>query len=159
MMHLAVSRRLSAYLDGELSPLRAGAVERHVARCATCASRLKGLRRTQAALRAAPPSASPAEGWARLRERMTAPSGARAWVAPRRRPLAWGIAAAAGILVLAAAALYLGAGPEGRARARGATSFVTTADLVGEDHVALSPSIELLLAARHNGGPAAKERP
>ncbi len=35
---------------------------------------------------------------------------------------------------------------------RGATSFVTTADLVDDEHMALSPSIELLLVARRNGG-------
>lgn len=159
MAHLQAARCLSASLDGELSPRRARAVERHLAGCAACAARLEGLRRAQAALRAIPRSAPPPEAWAHLRERMAAPSPIPAAAAPRRHLPAWGLAAAAaGVLMLAAASLYLVSGPHAPPQGRGATSFVTTADLVDDEHMALSPSIELLLVARHNGGPDPGER-
>ena len=156
LTHLQAAGRLSAYLDGELPAGRARAVERHLAGCAACAARLEGLRRAQAALRAIPRSAPPAEGWARLREQMAVPALAPAGAAVPRRLPAWGLAAA-GLLMLVAASLYLASGPNVPRLGRGATSFVSTADFVDDEHVALSPSIELLLVARHNDGPDARE--
>lgn len=156
MIHCILSSRLSAYLDGELPPRRRRAVERHLTGCTTCAERLEGLRRAQASVRAAPPSAPPAEAWARLRERMAEPAQAPAPVPARRRAAAWGAAAAA-VLLAAAASLYVALGPA-PAPAPGGPSFVTTADLVDDEPVALSPSIELLLVARTNGGPEGDDR-
>lgn len=170
MMHGWVSRRLSGLLDGELPSRTRFAVERHLARCPRCAQRREGLRRARAAVQAAPRSGPPPEAWGRLREQMaaqaeappqrhrvppTAPTplgvggmaGARPW-----RPV-WTVAGAAGgVLVALAASFYLISGPWPPAADRNTASFVTTADLVDLDPVSLSPSIELLLVARRNGG-------
>ncbi len=158
MMHLWVSRRLSASLDGELPPRAMLAVERHILRCRRCARRREGLRRARAAVQASPRSAPPPEAWARLREQMAAPAQARPQAARRRRTRAWAMAAAAaGVLAALGASVYLGSGPPGPgprppAPPRATASFVTTADLVDQDPVSLLPSIELLLVARRNGG-------
>ncbi len=167
LVHLWASRRLSALMDGELRGRAREAVERHLAHCRACAETLDGLRRAQAVLRAAPPSAPPEEAWDRLREAMTPARGAPAGAAPKvpapaaaRWVLArrWAPAAAVGLLLaLGASYYYLGAGPRRAAPPGEMTSFVTTADLVPEEGVLLSPSIELLLVARQNGGPGPRE--
>ena len=154
MMHPWFSRRLSASLDGELPPRVLLAVERHLLRCRRCAERREGLRRAREIVQAAPRSAPPPEAWARLREQMAAGAqpGARRWIP------AWGVAlAAAGVLAALAASLYLASGQmrsgfRPPAPTRAAASFVTTADLVDQEHVSLSPSLELLLVARQDGG-------
>lgn len=50
----ALRERLSAYLDGELAPGDAAALERHLAECAECRDELAGLRNVRALLRALP---------------------------------------------------------------------------------------------------------
>jgi anti-sigma factor RsiW len=156
VMHRWASRRLSAHLDGELSPRAAGAVGRHAAGCPVCAALLDGLRRAQVALRAAAPSAPPPEAWSRLRERMAMPgppaAGDKPAADPRRRAHAWVLAAAAAVLLAMGASLYVAVGPRPPAPVRSAPSFVTTADLVEEEAIPLSPSIELVLVAQQNGG-------
>ena len=42
--HQRVEERLSAYLDGELSPKEQAWVEKHLAQCADCAQNLRTLR-------------------------------------------------------------------------------------------------------------------
>jgi hypothetical protein len=64
---------------------------------------------------------------------------------------------AAGALAALGVSLYLGFGrsipdPRPPAAPRTLPAFVTTADLVDQEPVSLSPSIELLLVARQNGG-------
>ena len=55
----ALRERLSAYLDGELAPGDAAALERHLATCAECRVELAGLREVRALLRALPQPALP----------------------------------------------------------------------------------------------------
>ena len=160
LAHRWASRRLSAYLDGELAGRAGRFVAAHAARCAACAEALEGLRQAQAALRSAPRSAPPDETWDRLREQMAAPARGGEMPALRRRalPRRWAPAAAAGLLMALGASIYLTYGP-GRPAPRGdaTTSFVTTADLVQDEAVPVSPSLELLLVASHNGGPNLRE--
>jgi hypothetical protein len=125
-----------------------------------CAEVLEGLRRAQAALRAAPRSAPPVEAWGRLRERMAAPVRAEGLPAPRRHRLRrrWA-AAAAGLVLGLGTSIYLVYGP-GRTAPGGdaaAVAAVTAADLVHQENVSLSPSLELLLVASHNGGANPRE--
>ena len=49
---VGIRRQLSAYLDGELSPQRRTAVERHLARCGSCRAALESLRRLERSLEA-----------------------------------------------------------------------------------------------------------
>jgi anti-sigma factor RsiW len=158
MMHLRARRRLSASLDGELPARAMLAVERHVARCPRCAGRRESLRRARAAVQASARSAPPPEAWARLRDRMAAPAPPAPRRVPRRRRPAWTMAgAAAGALAALGVSLYLGfgrstSGLRPPAPHRNVPAFVTTADLVDQEPVSLSPSIELLLVAREDGG-------
>ncbi len=55
----ALRECLSAYLDGELAPADAAALERHLAACAECRDELAALREVRALLRALPPPALP----------------------------------------------------------------------------------------------------
>lgn len=55
----ALRERLSAYLDGELAPGDAAAIERHLASCAECRDELAGLREVRTLLRALPQPALP----------------------------------------------------------------------------------------------------
>ena len=55
----ALRERLSAYLDGELAPDDAAALERHLATCPECRDDLAGLREVRALLRALPSPALP----------------------------------------------------------------------------------------------------
>lgn len=55
----ALRERLSAYLDGELAPADAAALERHLAECAECRDELAALREVRTLLRALPPPALP----------------------------------------------------------------------------------------------------
>jgi len=47
-----IRRQLSAYLDGELSPKRRTAVERHLVQCGACHAALESLRRLERSLQA-----------------------------------------------------------------------------------------------------------
>lgn len=49
---VGIRRQLSAYLDGELSPQRRTAVERHLVRCRSCRATLESLRRLERPLQA-----------------------------------------------------------------------------------------------------------
>lgn len=49
---LGIRRQLSAYLDGELSPHRRTALERHLVRCRSCHAALESLRRLEHPLQA-----------------------------------------------------------------------------------------------------------
>jgi anti-sigma factor RsiW len=161
LAHLWASRRLSALLDGELRGRARGAVERHLADCRACVETLDGLRSAQAVLRAAPRSAPPRGEWDRLRDAMTPAPRTPAGAAPRvpASPGArWAPAAALGLLLgLGASFYYFGVGSHSSAPPAETTSFVTTSDLVPEEGVSLSPSIELLLVARQNGGSSPRE--
>jgi anti-sigma factor RsiW len=68
--HRWAHARLSAYLDGELSPRQRRRLERHVSACADCAPTLRSLIRVIHALRTLPrpPASAAADGVvARLR--------------------------------------------------------------------------------------------
>jgi len=151
MMHIRASRRLSAYLDGELAPGERLAVERHLGCCPRCAARLQDLGRLRGALRSLPRSAPPEDGWIRLREEMVGAAPGR--TRPSWRPLTarrWApVAALAMLLAALGASLYLASAP---APPRESLASPTTTDLIEEEPLSLSPSIELVLVARQNGG-------
>ncbi len=95
---------LSAYLDGELIPLRVEAMEVHLESCQACRSELAGLRRLQADLAALPEVPAPrsfaltpqmAAGPVRQRFREPVP--------PRAAALAYGMRLAGGAMALALA--------------------------------------------------------
>jgi anti-sigma factor RsiW len=158
MMHLVAWRRLSAYLDGELAPGARLAVERHLGRCVRCAARLHDLGRLREALRSLPRSAPPEDGWTRLRDEMAGPPPGRA--RPSWRPVLarrWvPVAATAALLAAVGGSLYLASAP---APPRGSLASLTPTDLIEEEHLPLSPSIELVLVARGNGGADRGEEP
>lgn len=158
MMHFLASRRLSAYLDGELPPWQTLALERHLGQCRACAGHLEALRGVQTAIQNSPRSAPPGEGWARLREQMGAPApswrhGAPPPLVPRRRRLMVGAAAA--FAIVAGASAYLTLAPRPSPREAHAAPLLTAADLAEGEPISLSPSIELVLAARQGGRAAA----
>jgi len=101
--HHRAGHLLSAYLDGELLPKEAVAVQEHLLECAACREAYDRLRAAKALLGELPVAEPPAEFWTSVR----APRGYRfplttrlplRWPALRRR-VAW--VAAAGIVLLA----------------------------------------------------------
>ena len=103
--HHRAGHLLSPYLDGELLPQEAVAVQEHLLECAVCRAAYDRLRATKTLLGELPVAEPPAEFWTTLR----APRGSwfplrtplpLRWPALRRR-VAW--VAAAGIVVLALA--------------------------------------------------------
>ena len=103
--HHRVGHLLSPYLDGELLPKEAIAVQEHLLECAACREAYDRLRATKALLGGLPVAEPPAEFWTFVR----APRGA-GFPLTTRLPLRWpGLgrrvawAAAAGIVVLALA--------------------------------------------------------
>jgi anti-sigma factor RsiW len=101
--HHRAGHLLSAYLDGELLPKEAVAVQEHLLECAACREAYDRLRAAKALLGELPVAEPPAEFWTSVR----APRGNRfpltarlplRWPALRRR-VAW--VAAAGIVLLA----------------------------------------------------------
>ncbi len=100
--HDRVERLLSSYLDSELTPAEAEAVQEHLLDCAECRDAYDGLRATKILLGALPLAEPPAEFWAAVREPRPSRS---APPAPRRlffrQRLAW--ASAAAVLVAAVA--------------------------------------------------------
>jgi hypothetical protein len=103
---------LSALLDDELAPERAGELRAHVAGCERCGARFAALARVDAALAGAPAPAVPAALRARLEARLAA---ARAADTGTRRLLGWRaqrrsspwLAGGAAAVAAACAALYL----------------------------------------------------
>jgi hypothetical protein len=57
--HSRFRNKLSAYMDGELSPREDAALEAHLASCRSCARELEGLRLASAALREMPEATAP----------------------------------------------------------------------------------------------------
>ncbi|MDQ7828689.1 MAG: zf-HC2 domain-containing protein [Armatimonadota bacterium] len=109
MTHDRIGRQLSAYLDRELTPEEARAVERHLDGCPACREELEALRQTRALLRALPERPLPEDFWPELRrtlQREAAPRtrglpAVRAWLdAIRARP-APALAVVAVVLLLA----------------------------------------------------------
>ncbi|MBI3080504.1 MAG: zf-HC2 domain-containing protein, partial [candidate division NC10 bacterium] len=105
--------RLGAFADGELEPVEAEAVRRHLAACPACRSGADVLGRAGALLReavAAEPAPAPEVVWRAVRARMEAeiPAGIRVPARRRLSPPAW--LALPRSLVWTAAALVLIAG-------------------------------------------------
>jgi hypothetical protein len=95
------AEKLSALVDGDLSPRAAARVRRHLAECARCQSELAGLEQLRASLGALGEDEPDApDVWLRLAQRLAVP-------APPRR-MAWRWPALA-VGALTAAALLLGA--------------------------------------------------
>lgn len=101
--HHRAGHLLSPYLDGELLPKEAVAIQEHLLECAACREAYDRLRATKALLGGLPVAEPPAEFWTSVR----APRGSwlplptplpLRWPALRRR-VAW--VAAAGIVLLA----------------------------------------------------------
>jgi len=102
--HHRAGQLLSTYLDGELLPKEAIAVQEHLLECAACREAYDRLRATKALLGALPVAEPPAGFWASVRApqavRLPLPLRMPAWPALRRR-VAW--VAAAGIVLVALA--------------------------------------------------------
>ena len=101
--HHRSSQLLSAYLDGELLPAEAAAVQDHLLECAPCRAAYEGLRITKDLLGQLPVAEPPAEFWVAVRRppptRAVAPV---AWWTPTlQRGLLGGVAAALVVLALA----------------------------------------------------------
>jgi len=103
--HHRAGQLLSPYLDGELLPKEAVAIQEHLLECAACREAYEHLRATKALLGELPVAEPPAGFWTAVR----APRGPRLPLAARlplrwpgfRRRVAW--VAAAGIVLLALA--------------------------------------------------------
>lgn len=97
--------RLSEYLDGELGSEERGALEVHLAGCASCRDLLADLGRLVRTARALPAREPEHDLWPALADALAARSGRRAW-----RP--WVLAFAAGVLVTLGAVMALRGGAE-----------------------------------------------
>jgi anti-sigma factor RsiW len=107
--HHRAGHLLSPYLDGELLPKEAVAIQEHLLECAACREAYDRLRATKALLGGLPVAEPPANFWTSVRAPrgswfpLTTPLPLR-WPALRRR-VAW--VAAAGIVLLALALVPL----------------------------------------------------
>jgi anti-sigma factor RsiW len=96
-----ISELITAYVDGELADARRGGVERHVAACPPCRSRLVSERSARAALRRCAESiATPLPSGLQSRCEALVHDGARRAGWRRLRPYGIGLAVAAAALVL-----------------------------------------------------------
>jgi anti-sigma factor RsiW len=107
--HHRVEKLLSAYLDGELAPAEAEAVQEHLLDCAGCREAYDSLRSAKEALGQLPVAEPPAEFWRRIREPR---GGPRSFGVPWRRGgggrrLVGALAAGVLVLVLVLAVLPL----------------------------------------------------
>jgi anti-sigma factor RsiW len=95
-MNCNQTAHIHAYHDGELSPARRDAVERHLAECGECRERLADLRGISQLVAAAPLAAMPGDAMPRLQ---------KAWWAAQDRGVlriaGWMTAAAAAVLFVA----------------------------------------------------------
>lgn len=102
--HHRAGQLLSSYLDGELLPGEATAVQEHLLECAACRGAFERLRATKGLLGELPVAEPPVEFWSTVREPGShgLPLSARLpWLRPvARRRVAW-VAAAAVVVVLA----------------------------------------------------------
>ncbi len=153
----ALRERLSAYLDGELAPADAAALERHLAACAECRDELAGLREVRALLRALPAprlprsfalpaTAAPHSAAAHAPRPASAP--ARVPAARLARAAQWvgSLAAVLGLLLIVATAV-LGAHP-------GAASTFSAAPALGS-HAPQGAGT----SAQHTAGAAPDQTP
>jgi len=101
--HHRSSQLLSAYLDGELLPAEAAAVQDHLLECAPCRAAYEGLRITKDLLGQLPVAEPPAEFWAAVRRPPPSRAGARIswWTPALQRSVLGGLAAALIVLALA----------------------------------------------------------
>lgn len=118
--HHRAGRLLSPYLDGELLPKEAAAVQEHLLECGACREAYEHLRATKALLGELPVAEPPAEFWATVRgpevhrpslpARLSAVRLAplRIWGSTLRRRVAWVVAAAVVVLALALTPLIKG---------------------------------------------------
>lgn len=97
---------LSAYLDDDLGPARAGETRAHLERCADCRSELDLLRRTVAALRRLPELPPPAAIITGVRARLRPDPWYRRLLEGRRWPLGVPIGALATVLVIVGISLF-----------------------------------------------------
>lgn len=91
--------RIALHVEGDLGPKEAAVVERHLGQCAACCALAEELRESQAALKTLRHQRVGEEIFAELRRSVL--------VNVRPRTATWKCAAAAAVLVIAAAALFL----------------------------------------------------
>ncbi len=106
MNHHRAGQLLSSYLDGELLPGEATAVQEHLLECAACREAFERLRATKGLLGELAVAEPPVEFWPAVREPQVprlALSAWRAWWRPILRPGAAWTAAAAVVVALALA--------------------------------------------------------
>lgn len=116
---------LSAFLDDELAPAARREAEIHLERCADCQAELADVAAVRAAVRSMPVHTWPSPG----RPQLLAPPG-------RRRPVLWGVAAAAAALV----ALLLPQEPQvAPALPAFLDSHATRASVTGDPFTQLAP--------------------
>jgi anti-sigma factor RsiW len=101
--HHRSSQLLSAYLDGELLPAEAAAVQDHLLECAPCRAAYEGLRITKGLLGELPVAEPPAEFWEAVRRPPPTRAVARIswWTPALQRGVLGGLAAALIVLALA----------------------------------------------------------
>ena len=101
--HHRSSQLLSAYLDGELLPAEAAAVQDHLLECASCRAAYEGLRITKGLLGQLPVAEPPAEFWEAVRRPPPTRAVARIswWTPALQRGVLGGLAAALIVLALA----------------------------------------------------------
>jgi hypothetical protein len=107
MLTRHVSRQLAAHIDGELSPQKAGQVERHEARCADCRAKREQVRFGMELLDRLPPVEPPDAIWTSIEaafQEHRSPKRSAAWRL-ESHPWRWAFAATA-ILALAGAAYF-----------------------------------------------------
>lgn len=110
--HHRAGQLLSPYLDGELLPKEAAAVQEHLLECGACRQAYEHLRATKALLGELPVAEPPAEFWPAVRApkttRLPLPVRLPAWRPSLGRRVAWVVAAAVVVLALAVTPLIKG---------------------------------------------------
>ena len=96
-----VQEELSAYLDGELEPGEAAALEKHLEGCAACRGELDSLRATVSLVRSLPRAEAPAA----LKRRVMEAAGRRG--VTRRFPDALALLSAAALVLVGVVAIFM----------------------------------------------------